>query len=97
MHPKIKHAQLLLAAAAGVSEEAIAASVVVSLATVYRTKRRFVEGNLDAALAAPSRGGAQAVRQGGSPTGGDRLLGAPGRGCSASAGRSISWPAPWCA
>jgi transposase len=58
MHPKIKHAQLLLAAAAGVSEEAIAASVVVSLATVYRTKRRFVEGNLDAALAEQPRPGA---------------------------------------
>ncbi len=46
-HParKLKRAQILLAADAGVSDEDIAASVGVGGSTVYRTKRRFVEGN----------------------------------------------------
>jgi hypothetical protein len=46
-HParKIKRAQILLAADAGIDDETIAASVAVSGSTVYRTKRRFVEGN----------------------------------------------------
>jgi transposase len=40
--------------------EAIAASVSVSDSTVYRTKRRFVEGNLEFALAEePRPGGAR--------------------------------------
>ncbi len=43
----LKRAQILLAADAGVGDAAIAASVAVGTATVYRTKRRFVEGNLD--------------------------------------------------
>jgi transposase len=55
---KLKRAQILLAADAGIADEAIAASVAVSTATVYRTRRRFVEGNLDAALAEPPRPGA---------------------------------------
>jgi transposase len=46
----LKRAQILLAADAGVPDEVIATSVVVSGSTVYRTKRRFVEGNLDKAL-----------------------------------------------
>ena len=37
---KIKRAQILLAADAGVGDEAIAASVSVGGSTVYRTKRR---------------------------------------------------------
>ena len=59
-HParKLKRAQILLAADAGVGDEAIAASVSVSESTVYRTKRRFVEGNLDAALSEDPRPGA---------------------------------------
>jgi len=44
---KLKRAQILLAADAGCSDEEIARSVAVSGSTVYRTKRRFVEGNLD--------------------------------------------------
>ena len=48
---KLKRAQILLAADAGSSAEAIAASVMVGGSTVYRTKRRFVEISLAAALA----------------------------------------------
>ena len=50
-HParKLKRAQILLAADAGVSDEDIAASVGVGGSTVYRTKRRFVEGNVERA------------------------------------------------
>jgi len=55
---KIKRAQILLAADAGVGDDAIAASVSVGGSTVYRTKRRFVEGNLDLALAEEPRPGA---------------------------------------
>jgi transposase len=59
-HParKIKRAQILLAADAGVGDEAIATSVSVGGSTVYRTKRRFVEGNLELALAEEARPGA---------------------------------------
>jgi transposase len=55
---KLKRAQILLAADAGVSDEAIAISVAVGGSTVYRTKRRFVEGNLEAALSEEPRPGA---------------------------------------
>jgi transposase len=55
---KIKRAQILLAADAGVGDEAIAASVSVGGSTVYRTKRRFVEGNLELALSEETRSGA---------------------------------------
>jgi len=55
---KIKRSQILLAADVGVSDEAIAASVSVGAHTVYRTKRRFVEGNLELALAEEARPGA---------------------------------------
>src|SRR5258708_33701701 len=47
---KLKRAQILLAADAGVGDEEIARSVGVGGSTVYRTKRRFVEGNLERAL-----------------------------------------------
>ena len=55
---KIKRAQILLAANAGHSDEAIAATVAVGTATVHRTRRRFVEGNLDEALGERPRPGA---------------------------------------
>jgi transposase len=55
---KLKRAQILLAADAGVSDENIAASVGVGGSTVYRTKRRFVEGNLERALSEEPRPGA---------------------------------------
>src|ERR1700716_4407330 len=47
---KLKRAQILLAADAGCSDEEIARTVAVGGSTVYRTKRRFVEGNLERAL-----------------------------------------------
>src|SRR6478735_5038221 len=46
----LKRAQILVAADAGVPDETIAESIAVGGSTVYRTKRRFVEGNLDGAL-----------------------------------------------
>ena len=55
---KLKRAQILLAADAGISDEAIASSVSVGGSTVYRTKRRFVEGNLELALSEEARPGA---------------------------------------
>jgi transposase len=55
---KLKRAQILLAADAGISDEIIASSVSVGGSTVYRTKRRFVEGNLDLALSEGPRPGA---------------------------------------
>jgi transposase len=55
---KLKRAPILLAADAGVSDEAISISVSVGGSTVYRTKRRFVEGNLELALNEEARPGA---------------------------------------
>ena len=54
---KLKRAQILLAADAGQSDEAIAASVQAGTSTIFRTKRRFVEGNLELALAEAERPG----------------------------------------
>src|SRR4051812_46156060 len=48
---KLKRAQILLAADAGASDE----TIVSAVATVYRTKRRFVLGNLEAALSEEPR------------------------------------------
>ena len=47
---RLKRAQILLAADGGASDEEIARSVGVGGSTVYRTKRRFVLGNLEGAL-----------------------------------------------
>jgi transposase len=47
-----------LAADAGASDEDIAISVAIGGSTVYRTKRRFVEDNLEAALSEEPRPGA---------------------------------------
>src|SRR5215210_1372572 len=47
---KLKRAQILLAADAGVPDETIVQSLGVGGSTVYRTKRRFVEGNIEKAL-----------------------------------------------
>jgi transposase len=55
---KLKRAQILLAADAGVPDDAIATSLAVGGSTVYRTKRRFVEGNLERALGEDPRPGA---------------------------------------
>ena len=56
---KLKRAQILLAADAGASDAAIAKAVGVGGSTVYRTKRRFVLGNLEAALSEEPRPGAE--------------------------------------
>ena len=56
---RLKRAQILLAADAGTSDEEIARSVGVGGSTVYRTKRRFVLGNLKAALSEEPRPGAE--------------------------------------
>jgi transposase len=55
---KLKRAQILLAADTGASDEEIARTVGVGGSTVYRTKRRFVLGNLEAALSEEPRPGA---------------------------------------
>src|SRR6266536_3738218 len=56
---KLKRAQILLAAEAGSSDEEIARAVAVGGSTVYRIKRRFVEGNLERALSDEPRPGAE--------------------------------------
>lgn len=56
---RLKRAQILLAAAAGSSDDSIATNVSVGTSTVYRTKRRFVEEGLDAALSEEPRPGAE--------------------------------------
>src|SRR4051794_2596772 len=56
---KLKRAQILLAADAGVPDETMAESLGVGGSTVYRTKRRFVEGNLEKALSEEPRPGAR--------------------------------------
>src|SRR6202035_4984488 len=56
---KLKRAQILLAADAGSSDDEIARTVAVVGSTVYRTKRRFVEGNLERALSEEQRPGAE--------------------------------------
>ena len=55
---KLKRAQVLLAADGGATDEEIATSVGVGKSTIYRTKRRFVLGNLEAALREEPRAGA---------------------------------------
>jgi len=56
---RLKRAQILLAADAGENDAAIAANVSVGLSTVYRTKRRFVLGNVEAALSEEPRPGTE--------------------------------------
>lgn len=55
---RLKRAQILLAVDAGSSDEAIARNVAVGTSTVYRTKQRFVEAGLAAALSEAPRPGA---------------------------------------
>jgi transposase len=54
---RVKRAQILLAAAGGQTDATIATTIHVSTSTVYRTKRRFVEESLEAALAEDPRPG----------------------------------------
>ena len=62
-HPvrNLKRAQILLAADDGVGDEVIAATVKVSGSTIYRTKRRLVEANLECALSEELRPGAAEI------------------------------------
>jgi transposase len=55
---KLKRAQILLAADAGLADGTIAASLGVATSTVYRTKRRCVEDGLQRALEEEPRPGA---------------------------------------
>jgi transposase len=55
---RLKRAQILLAASSGSSDVAIAMNLSVGASTVYRTKRRFVEEGLEAALSEEPRPGA---------------------------------------
>jgi transposase len=52
---KLKRGQILLAADGGASDEAIERTIGASGSTIYRTKRRFVEVSLEAALSAGPR------------------------------------------
>ncbi len=54
----VKRAQILLAADSGSSDRQIAGSVRVGTSTVYRTKRRFVEGGVELAINDNPRPGA---------------------------------------
>src|ERR1700688_993452 len=56
---KLRRGRIVRAADAGASDEGIARSVGVGGSTVYRTKRRFVEGNLERALSEEPRPGAE--------------------------------------
>lgn len=56
---RVKRAQILLAADVGETEQTIATTLSVGTSTVYRTRRRFVEGGLDDALTESRRIGAQ--------------------------------------
>jgi transposase len=55
---QLKRAQILLAAHAGASDEQMARTIQVGSATVYRVKRRFVEGGVEHALHERQRPGA---------------------------------------
>jgi transposase len=55
---RLKRAQILLAAAAGVSDQEIERTIGASGSTIYRTKRRLVECGLEAALSEEPRPGA---------------------------------------
>jgi transposase len=55
---RVKRAQVLLAADQGSADDEIARNVAVSTSTIYRTKQRFVEEGLQAALSEAPRPGA---------------------------------------
>lgn len=55
---RLKRAQILLAAEAGSTDASIATNISVGTSTIFRTKRRFVEEGLEAALSELPRPGA---------------------------------------
>src|SRR6195952_4417808 len=56
---RLKRVQILLAADTGVDDASMAKSLGLSGSTIYRTKRRFVEEGLEAALSEDPRPGAE--------------------------------------
>jgi len=56
---KLTRAHILLQAAEGATDQAIADALHIGRATVERTRKRFVEGNLDRALSDLPRPGAK--------------------------------------
>lgn len=54
---RLKRVQILLAADAEVDDDSMAASLGLSASTIYRTRRRFVEEGLEAALSEQPRPG----------------------------------------
>jgi len=56
---RLRRAQILLAADGGASDEEIERTIGASGSTIYRTKRRFVECGLEAALSEEPRPGAE--------------------------------------
>jgi transposase len=55
---RLKRAQILLASEAGSTDATVAQNISVGTSTVFRTKRRFVEEGLEAALSERPRPGA---------------------------------------
>ena len=95
-HParKLKRAQILLAADAGIADEDVAETVGVGPSTVYRTKRRFVEANLEGALCEEPRPGAERKSPAGKkPCWWRRPV--QSRRLAVPAGRWNCWPANW--
>src|SRR5580765_1137980 len=90
---KLKRAQILLAADAGASDDDIARSVGAGGSTVYRTKQRFVLGNLEAALSEKSRPGASRKLTGKEPCWSRRPV--PSHRRAAPVGRSNCWRVNW--
>ena len=78
---RLKRAQILLAADARASDDEIERAIGASGSTVYRTKRRFVECGLEAALSEEPRPGAERKLSGRQEAllGGDRLFETAGR------------------
>jgi transposase len=54
---RLKRAQILLAAHEGVADDVIASTLKISASTIYRTRRRLVTADLDAALSEEPRAG----------------------------------------
>ena len=91
---KLKRAQILLAADLCVPDDEIAETVGVGGSTVYRTKRRFVEANLEGALSEELRPGSNASsRARKKPCWWRRP--AQSRRPAVPAGRWNCWPASW--
>jgi hypothetical protein len=92
---KVKRAQVLLAADAGVQDSAISRAISIGTATIYRTKRRFVEGGIDHAINDDPRPG-QVANSPGKRRHCSSQQHAPTRLKDALAGPASCWPVNWC-